>query len=213
MKNYEIKFESSKYENTIANYHLVVEAWNKHSETITKLGYKASLDDIYRVSNRHFQGAFITDATNQEVSKIAEFFGYKANELTIGLLYTSGELIRQSINRIYAKLHPLCHDINGLQYTCLFSDFLWTDSGAFEMVDNKIIVKDNANELIKEYYTTYTANEKQNKLYEALKEMDAPLNKLSKLINKYGITSFKAIISDYTKNEYKPNYEALEHIQ
>jgi hypothetical protein len=36
-----------------------------------------------------------------------------------------------------------------------FSGF-WEDCGAFEMVDNRIICRDNAADLILDYFTTYT---------------------------------------------------------
>jgi hypothetical protein len=36
-----------------------------------------------------------------------------------------------------------------------FSGF-WEDCGAFEMVDNRIICRENAQELILDYFTTYT---------------------------------------------------------
>jgi hypothetical protein len=209
MKKYKLHTNPSGYDMS-AYYQDIVNAWNDNANILDGLGYKATMADVGLVYSSEVPNRqFVAVAANEAIASVWEMFDYEPDERTIKAIMEN-EPIRHAIDKKAQKARNFCRNMyervgGHPTASCSF----WEDCGAFEMVGNRIICQDDAAQLILEYFTTYTVDNKQNKIYEQLQKVEEQLVKLNECLD---TNSEQLIVRDWRTGGYKVNYENVRYM-
>lgn len=181
----------------------LVKVINSHTDKLNKCGVVLTIEDIKAMSIN--KDEYSRQIYLDELQKVCEMFAQDFEEVSKWeyTLKHGENMFRQMAIAKCKPLLALTKDVNILS---TFGDSLYLKY--IEIENNIASPKLNFEEDIKEYYSHYAKNDKQNKLTKALKTIQNAISEATKL----GYSSFEIMhFINATDNQIK--YNAIERIK
>ena len=167
MKKQVIHFDNTGYTEATKALDEAIETINKHSQELTTNGYLLTIEDIKLIADR--DNKFNKKVYSNQLKDICNTFGVDYNKVCT---------FEYTITNLYSLYEDL--------YKCFTLHTYLADSKYIDIINNIASKTIQANELIKDEYTSYTNNDKQNKVLDLTKQ----LQDLYKQFNKLGINNY-----------------------
>lgn len=175
-----IHFNSNSYNEAIKALDEIVDIINKHSQELTTNGYLLTIEDIKLIADR--DNKFNKKVYSSQLKDICNTFGVDYNKVCTFEYSITNSMFSEMANGKCKYLYSLNNDL----YRCFILHTYLADSKYIDIIDNVASKAIQADELIKELYTSYTKNDKQNKALDLTKQ----LQDLYKQFNKLGINNY-----------------------
>ena len=175
-----IHFNSNSYNEAIKALDEIVDIINKHSQELTTNGYLLTIEDIKLIADR--DNKFNKKVYSSQLKDICNTFGVDYNKVCTFEYSITNSMFSEMANGKCKYLYSLNNDL----YRCFILHTYLADSKYIDIIDNVASKAIQADELIKELYTSYTKNDKQNKVLDLTKQ----LQDLYKQFNKLGINNY-----------------------
>lgn len=175
-----IHFDSNSYNEAIKALDEIVDTINRHSQELTTNGYLLTIEDIKLIADR--DNKFNKKVYSSQLKDICNTFGVDYNKVCTFEYSITNSIFSEMAN---GKCRYLYNFYNDLSKCFVLYQYL-ADSKYIDIIDNVASKTIQADELIKERYTSYTNNDKQNKVLELSKQ----LQDLYKQFNKLGINNY-----------------------
>lgn len=175
-----IHFDSNSYNEAIKALDEIVDIINKHSQELTTNGYLLTIEDIKLIADR--DNKFNKKVYSNQLKDICNTFGVDYNKVCTFEYSITNSMFSEMAN---GKCRYLYNFYNDLSKCFTFHTYL-ADSKYIDIINNVASKTIQADELIKELYTSYTKNDKQNKVLDLTKQ----LQDLYKQFNKLGINNY-----------------------
>lgn len=175
-----IHFDSNSYNEAIKALDEIVDIINKHSQELTTNGYLLTIEDIKLIADR--DNKFNKKVYSNQLKNICNTFGVDYNKVCTFEYSITNSMFSEMAN---GKCKYLYNFYNDLSKCFVLYQYL-ADSKYIDIVNNVASKTIEADELIKEVYTSYTKNDRQNKVLSLAKQ----LQDLYKQFNKLGINNY-----------------------
>lgn len=175
-----IHFDGNSYNEAIKTLDEIVDTINKHSQELTTNGYTLTIEDIKLISER--DNKFNKKVYSDQLKDICNTFGVDYNKVCTFEYSITNSMFSEMAN---GKCKYLYNFYNNLSKCFILYQYL-ADSKYIDIIDNVASKTIQADELIKEVYTSYTKNDRQNKVLSLAKQ----LQDLYKQFNKLGINNY-----------------------
>lgn len=175
-----IHFDGNSYNEAINTLDEIVDTINKHSQELTTNGYTLTIEDIKLISER--DNKFNKKVYSDQLKDICNTFGVDYNKVCTFEYSITNSMFSEMAN---GKCKYLYNFYNNLSKCFILYQYL-ADSKYIDIIDNVASKTIQADELIKEVYTSYTKNDRQNKVLSLAKQ----LQDLYKQFNKLGINNY-----------------------
>lgn len=189
-----IHFDGNSYNEAIKALDEIVDTINKHSQELTTNGYTLTIEDIKLISER--DNKFNKKVYSDQLKDICNTFGVDYNKVCTFEYSITNSMFSEMAN---GKCKYLYNFYNNLSKCFILYQYL-ADSKYIDIIDNVASKTIQADELIKEVYTSYTKNDRQNKVLSLAKQ----LQDLYKQFNKLGINNYNV---DYLINKSSGDIE------
>lgn len=188
MKKQVIHFDNTGYTEATKALDEAIETINKHSQELTTNGYLLTIEDIKLIADR--DNKFNKKVYSSQLKDICNTFGVDYNKVCTFEYTITNSMFSEMANGKCKYLYSLNNDL----YKCFTLHTYLADSKYIDIINNVASKTIQANELIKDEYTSYTNNDKQNKVLDLTKQ----LQDLYKQFNKLGINNYNV---DYLINK------------
>lgn len=180
MKKQVIHFDNTGYTEAIKALDEAIETINKHSQELTTNGYLLTIEDIKLISER--DNKFRNKVYRSQLKDICNTFGVEYSKVCTTEYTWTNSMFSEMTNGKCKYLYSLNDDL----YKCFILHTYLADNKYIDIINNVASKTIQADELIKEQYTSYTKNDKQNKVLDITKQ----LQNLYKQFNKLGINNY-----------------------
>lgn len=181
MKKQVIHFDNTGYTEAIKALDEAIETINKHSQELTTNGYILNMEDIKLIANSNRE--FNNQVYSNQLKEICKLFGLDYSKVCTFEYTTTNNMFSEMANGKCKYLY----DFSNKLYSCFILHKYLADSKYIDIINNIASKTIQANELIKDEYTSYTKNDKQNKVLDITKQ----LQDLYKQFNKLGINNYR----------------------
>lgn len=194
-----IAIEQDKVDLETKTLYKLVGIINNYTEELNNNNYNLTTDDVKQMAHNHKE--FNKKVYLEELEKICDTFALDFSEVSKWeYTLTNSEMFSNMANKKAQYIYELSKEIHKCCYLnehCI--EYL-------EIKDNMCTPVLDCEENITEYYTHYTANEKQDNLTEHLKNIQAEIESLVK----DGYTVFN--IKSFIDNRNILNYKQIERL-
>lgn len=180
MKKQVIHFDNTGYTEATKALDEAIETINKHSQELTTNGYLLTIEDIKLIADR--DNKFNKKVYSNQLKDICNTFGVDYNKVCTFEYSITNSMFSEMANGKCKYLYSLNDDL----YKSFTLHTYLADSKYIDIINNVASKTIQADELIKDEYTSYTNNDKQNKVLDLTKQ----LQDLYKQFNKLGINNY-----------------------
>lgn len=173
MKKQIIYFEKEGYEYAIKSLDKAIEVINRYSQQFTVNGFALTTEDVKLIVTNPTK--FKNEVFHIRLKEICEEFGLNYDEVSKFEFTIKNNMFSDMANGkcryLYEFADELCDCLRLIQYLALYID-----------IENNVASKTlEADELIRDVYTSYTKTEKQNKALELTKKLQDLYRQFEKL--------------------------------
>lgn len=179
MKKQVIRFNKRAYDEAIKSLDNAIKTINKYSQELTTNGYMLTIQDIKLIANNNKE--FNNNAYIRYLKEICNVFGLDYNKVSTFEYSISNRMFSDMANIKSSYLYSFSNKL----HTCFMLHKYLADSKYIDIINNVASKTIQAEELIKELYTSYTNNDKQNIVLELTRQ----LQDLYSRFNKQGISN------------------------
>ena len=179
MKKQVIHFDNTEYTEATKALDEAIETINKHSQELTTNGYILNMEDIKLIANNNRE--FNKQVYSNQLKEICKLFGLDYSKVCTFEYTITNSMFSDMANNKCSYLYMFSNKL----HSCFTLYRYLADSKYIDIINNVASKTIQADELIKEQYTSYTNNDKQNKVLDLTKQ----LQDLYKQFNKLGINN------------------------
>lgn len=179
MKKQVIHFDNTEYTEATKALDEAIETINKHSQELTTNGYILNMEDIKLIANNNRE--FNKQVYSKQLKEICKLFGLDYSKVCTFEYTITNSMFSDMANNKCNYLYGFSNRL----HSCFTLYRYLANNKYIDIINNVASKTIQADELIKEGYTSYTKNDKQNKVLDLTKQ----LQDLYKQFNKLGINN------------------------
>lgn len=168
-----INFNELGYKNAINTLHKTIEVINSYSEFTNKLDIQLTIDELKLIQSnkQEYTNKYYLKVLNE----ICNNFGLDFDKVKLKEYTWNNPMFATMANNKAQPVYDMANAINNVSYQCsIIFDFI-------EIKDNIASPKLNYEEELKEVYTDYTDNDRQNKILSITKKYKECIEEYEKL--------------------------------